>query len=187
MPDPEAAPGPFRVAALATRAPTSFALSPGAEERAGIAETLGFLALRKLVFTGEIKPLGKHGWRLEGQLGATVQQSCVVTLAPVTTRIDTHVERTFRPETMMDTPDPGTEVEMPEDETVEPLGEVIDPASVMIEALSLAAPDYPRIEDAPEASAEARPDGAEPIREEDTKPFAGLADLKRKLSEGDAD
>ncbi len=36
------------------------------------------------------------------------------------------------------------EAEMPEDDTAEPLPEVIDPGAVMFEALALALPDYPR-------------------------------------------
>ncbi|MCE0504647.1 MULTISPECIES: DUF177 domain-containing protein [unclassified Roseivivax] len=181
MAETDASPGPFRVAKLDNSAPTPFALTSGPEARAEIARELGFEAIRKLTFSGELKPLGKHGWRLEGLLGATIVQTCVVTLAPVTTRIDQKVSRTYTPERQLETPEPGSEVEMPEDDSIEPLGESIAPEAAMIEALSLAAPDYPRAEDAPPVAAEARPEGAEPIREEETKPFAGLEALKQKL------
>lgn len=185
MSDARQTEGPFRVTELSQTAPTAFHVSPDADSRAEMAATLDFSALKKVSFEGTIKPLGKRGWRLEGRLGATVVQPCIATLKPVTTRIDTDVSRTYLPEALLSEPDPGSEVEMPEDDTTEPLGTEIAPALVMIEALALAAPDYPRAEDAPEIAAEARPDGAAPIREEDTKPFAGLAGLRDALAKDD--
>lgn len=186
-PDPAklAKPGPFRVADLSQTAPTRFRVVPDEGQRARIAEALDLTGLRKVLFEGAIKPLGKRGWRLEGRLGATVTQPCIATLVPVTTRIDTDVQRTFLPPALLDEPEPGSEVEMPEDDSTEALGEVIDPTPVMIEALTLAAPDYPRAPDAPKMEAEARPPGAAPIREEETKPFAGLAGLKQQLEKGE--
>lgn len=144
-PDParSANPGPFRLADLSQTAPTRFRVTPDEAQRARIAEALDLSGLRKVLFEGAIKPLGKRGWRLEGRLGATVIQPCIATLAPVTTRIDTDVQRTFLPPDLLDEPEPGSEVEMPEDDTTEALGEMIDPTPVMIEALALAAPDYP--------------------------------------------
>ncbi|SIS87588.1 Uncharacterized ACR, COG1399 [Roseivivax lentus] len=177
--------GPFRIAELSQTAPTRFRLEPDAAARAEIARALDFSSLRKVVLEGAIKPLGKRGWRLEARLGATVIQPCIVTLAPVTTRIDRPVERTYLPPALLEAPEPGSEIEMPEDDTTELLGDVIDPAQVLTEALALAAPDYPRAEDAPELRVEARPAGAAPIAEEETKPFAGLAGLKASLEKGD--
>ena len=69
-----------------------------------------------------------------GGLGATVTQACVVTLAPVITRIEETVTRRY----LADMPEPeGEEVEMPEDDSAEPLPVIIDPGAVMIEALAL--------------------------------------------------
>ncbi|MHA6323872.1 YceD family protein [Roseivivax sp. CAU 1753] len=178
-------PGPFRTADLPNTQPTRFRVTPDEATRAEIAATLDFTALRKVVFDGAIKPLGKRGWRLEGHLGATVVQPCIVTLAPVTTRIETDVVRSYLPEALLGDPEPGSEIEMPEDDTTEPLGSVIDPSVVLIEALSLAAPDYPRAETAAEIAAESRPPGAAPIRDEDTKPFAGLAGLMQAREKDD--
>jgi uncharacterized metal-binding protein YceD (DUF177 family) len=71
-----------------------------------------------------------------------VVQPCVVTLEPVTTRIEEPVERRFRAE--LPEPLPGAEVEMPEDDALEPLPETLDLGRVMTEALALAVPEYPR-------------------------------------------
>ena len=181
-------PGQLRVAGLPQARPTSFDLSPGAPERAALAETLDLLGLRKLRLSGTIRAEGARGWRLEAVLGATVVQPCVVTLAPVTTRLDVPVTRIYLPES--DLPDsafaPGDEVEMPEDDTLEPLTEVIDLSALMTEALALALPDYPRAEGAGMEPAVFAPPGAAPLRDEDTRPFAGLAALRGKLG-GDPD
>lgn len=169
----------YRISELSAGRPTTFELRPGKPQMERIADELGLEALRKLSFVGNITSEGKRDWRLDAKLGATVVQPCVVTLAPVTTRIDTPVERVF----VTDMPDIKTtdDVEMPEDDTLEPLGNVIDLTAVMTEALALALPDYPRSSEAQLTQTEFTPPDAEPIREEETKPFAGLAALKDKL------
>jgi uncharacterized metal-binding protein YceD (DUF177 family) len=69
------------------------------------------------------------------------------------------------------------EVEIPADDTLEPLGEVIDGAAVAIEELALSLPLYPRAPGVELGEIVHAPPGAEPIREVDLKPFAGLAQL----------
>ncbi|HHX88359.1 MAG TPA: DUF177 domain-containing protein, partial [Paracoccus sp.] len=148
---------PLRVADLPTRRPQPFHLRPGPEARARIIEDLGITGLRKLDFRGTLQAEGRHDWRLEGRLGATVVQPCVITAEPVTTRIDTDVLRRF----LRELPEPvGAETEMPEDDTLEPLGPVIDPGAVMVEALAIALPDYPRAPDAELGEAGSAPPGA---------------------------
>jgi uncharacterized metal-binding protein YceD (DUF177 family) len=79
------------------------------------------------------------------------------------------------------------EAEAPADDTAEPLGDVIDPGDVMFEALALALPDYPRVEGASLPETVHAAPGVVPIRDEDLRPFAGLASLARKLSGDDPD
>lgn len=168
---------PFRVAALPARKPSRFDLRPGPDTSAAIAADLGLIGLDGLRFRGELRPAGRQDWVLEADLEATVTQACVVTFAPVTTRIAEPVVRRYvaglaEPE--------AEEVEMP-DETVEPLPEVIDACAVMMEALTLALPPYPRAAEADFAGAAAAPEGAAPLTDEETtRPFAGLADLLKK-------
>lgn len=171
---------PLRVADLATRKATRFDLRPDAATCARIGDALGLLSLGKLRLTGEIRPQGGRDWLLEATLGATVTQACVVTLAPVTTRIEEAVRRRY----LSDMPDPeGEEVEMPEDDSAEPLSDVIDPGAVMTEALTLALPLYPRAEGAELGETRFAEPGAEPLSDEAMKPFAGLADLLKKDEE----
>jgi len=169
----------LRLNELSVRHPTAFGLAPDAQARDRIASDLGLLDLRKLSFSGTITAEGAHDWRLEATLGASVVQSCVVTLAPVTTRIDTVVTRRFLAD--MPDPDPAEEIEMPEDVSAEPLTDPIDLERVMIEALALSLPDYPRADGATLGTAVYAAPGVAPLREEETRPFASLADLKARL------
>lgn len=174
---------PLRVADLPTRRPQPFHLRPGPEDRARIAQELGVSTLRKLDFRGTLQAEGRHDWRLEGRLGATVVQPCVITAEPVSTRIDTDVLRRFLRN--MPVPD-ASEAEMPEDDTLEPLGPVIDPGAVMVEALAITLPDYPRAPGATLGEAAFTPPGAEPLDEVRPNPFAALAALKGKNENGES-
>lgn len=165
---------PLRVAALAARKPTRFQLDPDAETRAAIAADLGLLDLPKLRFKGELVPSGSRDFLLNGWLAAEVIQPCSITLAPVPATIAEEVKRRFvanwvEPE--------GEEVEMPEDDSAEPLPEVIDLGIVATEALALALPLYPRAAGVELGEASFAPPGAEPIAPETLNPFASLASL----------
>lgn len=168
---------PLRVADLPTRRPQKFHLRPDAPARAEIATVLGVSAVRKLDFQGTVQADGRHDWRLQGRLGATVVQPCVITAEPVSTRIDTDIERRFLRH--MPQPD-NAEAEMPDDDTLEPLGPEIDPGAVMIEALAIALPDYPRAPGAELGEVDFAPPGAAPIDDARPNPFAALAALKRE-------
>ena len=159
--------------------PTAFQLTPDAGERAAIAERLGIVGVKKLNFRGRVSPSGAKDLKLEGLLGATVVQACVVTTDPVTTRIDEPVLRFYA----ADYAEPeGDEVEMPEDDTVEALPAEIDLARVMEEALALALPPWPRSEDAAPVNATYTEADVAPLTDEDVKPFAGLKGLRDKLA-----
>ncbi|GAB4291968.1 MAG: DUF177 domain-containing protein [Roseovarius sp.] len=178
----------WRVRMLAPNAARSFDLRPDPQAQRRIAAELGLRGLRKLRFAGTLAPEGTADWRVEARLGATVTQDCVVTLAPVTTRIEQPVIRRL----LHDWPPPeerGDEVEMPADDSIDPLGSEIDLWSMMLEALSLALPDYPRAADADMATP-ARAGGAGDVaaapRDADRpNPFLALAALRRKTPEGD--
>lgn len=161
-----------------------FDLRPGEEARTEMAERLGLSTLRKLRFAGRLVPEGRADWRLEAALGATVVQPCSVTLEPVTTRIDESLTRRYLAR-LPDLPE-GEEVEMSEDD-IEALPEVLDLTQVMEEALALALPLFPRAEGVELGEAVFSEPGTAPMRDEDARPFAGLADLKRKLEGDDAD
>ena len=140
---------------------------------------LGLIALHALDVTGEIRPVGRDELLLEARLTAAADQACVVTLAPVPAKLSEPVRRRFV--AGLQTPD-GDEVEMPEDDSVEPMPEVIDLAEIAAEALSLALPLYPRAPGAEFAQGLHAADGVTPLSDADLKPFAGLQGLAEKLS-----
>lgn len=178
-------PTPLRVADLPTGRPVPFDISPDSATLAALGDDLGLIALKKLRFAGTLRTDGRSDWRLDAHLGGTVVQPCVVSLEPVTTRIERDISRRF----VKDWPgvDEAEEVEMPEDDSIDPLTDTIDLAAILSEALALSLPDYPRHESASLEQTGFAPPGADPITDADVKPFAGLADLKRKLEEDDPD
>ncbi|MEP1354939.1 MAG: DUF177 domain-containing protein [Tateyamaria sp.] len=169
----------LRVADLAQNAGTAFEIVPDKSALSAMADMLELTSLRKVRFAGEVRAQGKADWLLTGTLGATVTQPCAVTLAPVVTRIDTPVRRVYLRDFADEIDAP--EVEMPEDDEVEKLGAWIDPDAVLIEALSLAVPDYPRASGVSLGETVLTEPGKAPLTDEAVRPFAGLADLKAKL------
>jgi len=181
MSQPDQSDSALRVADLPQNRVTQFDLRPNAAQLQAIAAELDLLNLRKLMFRGTIRAVGKRDWQLEGTLGATVIQPCAVTLEPVTTRIDEVVRRRYLADAAALFPE-GEEIEMPEDDSAEPLGPVIDPYAVMTEALALALPLWPRAEGAAIGSVTVTEPGQTPLTSEAMKPFAGLAGLRDQLA-----
>ncbi len=181
------------VASLPRHEPRPVTLIPDRARLEAMARELGLTALRKVALRGTLRPLDGGDWQLDAMLGATMVQPCVVTLAPVTTRIDEKVERIWRAEPAYLPPPEATgedaeaEIEMPEDVREEPLGRVIDLGEVLSEALALAVPDWPRAPGAELGEAVFAGPGARPLRDEDTRPFAGLAELRDRLEAGAGD
>lgn len=173
---------PFRVASIAGRSATHVKFAPDAAARRAIAAALNLLELPQMLFDGEIRPSGKRDLVLSGRLTALAIQPCSITLEPVKTRIDDVVTRQYLADFILVD---GEDVEIPDDDTVEPLGEVIDAAQVAVEALALALPLYPRAPGVELGEMVAAPPGAAPIREADLKPFAGLAGLMGKVAKPD--
>lgn len=170
----------IRTADLTGNRRRAFDLAPDAQARADLAAELGLLGLDAVRLTGELRPSGRSDVALEARLTADAVQPCVVTLAPVPARIDTPVRRLY----LADWQDPdGDEVEMPEDDSREPMPEAVDLSAVLAEALALALPDYPRAPGAELGQAVFAEPGVEPLKDEALKPFAGLAALKDRLKD----
>lgn len=173
----------LRVRELSPRKVTRFCITPTAAEMTEIATELDIRALRKVRFEGEVSAMGRADWRLKGTIGATVEQSCIVTLDPVGARVDEPVERHFIAD--MESPDEeDAEIEMNENESIEELGETINLWDTMIESLALALPLYPRAKGAALGELNVTEPGKEAMTDEQAKPFAGLAALKNQLEKG---
>lgn len=168
------------VSQLSARGARDLRFVPDGEGRAALARHLDLLDLPRLRFEGRIVPEGRGDWRLEGRLAARVVQPCVVTLAPVATRIETDLLRRY----LADWTEPDeTETEMPADDSAEPLGGRIDVAAAVIEALDLALPAWPRAAGASLPGVAATPPGSGGDRPDEppARPLAALAALRDRL------
>lgn len=169
----------IEVARLRDLAEFGFDIAPEPAEALALARLLDAQAVRKLRLRGRLAQAPDGGWLLEAVLGATVIQTCVVSLDPVTTRVDQPVDRRFLPRAKA-----GVVVDPEAADDVEPLGDRIDLGRVAVEALALALPDYPRKPGAKLARATVSPAGAQPLGEAGIRPFAALAALRDKLGGG---
>jgi uncharacterized metal-binding protein YceD (DUF177 family) len=172
---------PKIVADLPLNRAFEFSLTPDAGLRRSIADALSIVSLRKLRFEGTLTPMAKNDWHLTGQLGATAVQNCVITLDPVTTRIDEAIDRRFQDLAQDHDHDADSETEIPQDDTVEPIGTVIDPGQIMVEALILALPQFPRAPGAELVQSNFTAPGKLAMSDADARPFAQLSELRNKL------
>lgn len=173
----------LKVSSLNSTVNYEFEEIPSEDETTEMAALFDVISIRKMRFTGTISPFEDAGWLLEGKLGATISQNCVVTLVRIRTRLDLDVRRIFTP---MAEPDRNEiTLDATHNDELEPLGREIDLGLLAMEALVLAIPEYPRVEGAELPESRFSPPDASDIEEEDPKAFAGLAALKEKLSNPD--
>jgi uncharacterized metal-binding protein YceD (DUF177 family) len=150
-------------------------LSANEEERAAVAAELGLLSIAGLAADITIQPWRKQGIKVAGAVVATIEQTCVVSLDPFTSRLEAPFERYYLRGNLPG--HTGTVV------TIDPLDEdepealetnKIDLGQVIVETLSLALDPYPRKPGAKftwQDAAEGQDDGRD-------NPFAVLKRLK---------
>lgn len=151
---------PFRTAIEATP-----------EERERLAERFNLIALDRLAAVVALQRVNGELIRLDATFEAEFVQSCVVTLDPVPGRVAQTFSLIYA---LLE--EQQTEIDLDVDEpVVEPLtGDTIDIGEAVAQELSLALPDFPRLEDAiigPLETAEA-----------EDSPFAALKRLRRPLN-----
>lgn len=170
---------PLRLSRQNRNAPLPFEAVATNDEMEKLVDLLDLLSLRKLRFDGALTAVDGGGWHLKGMLGATVSQACVVTLAPVQTRVDRPVTRLYLPGGELSITGAELDLDPEDDDTIETLTDQIDLGLIATEELALALPPYPRAKGVPEA-AEPTPEPGESRQ----KPFAGLAELRKKMENG---
>lgn len=150
------------------------------DECARLAMLFEAISVDRFRFSGILMPSGDADWSVKGRVQATIIQECVVTLAPVVSRIDEPMHRRFMPVSQdQDLIDFDPEA----DDDVNPLGDVIDLGAVAIEVVSLALDPYPR---APDAGLDPQILGDPSDADEGKrKPFAALEALRRKMADKD--
>lgn len=151
---------PFRTAIEATP-----------EERERLAERFNLIALDRLAAVVALQRVNGELIRLDATFEAEFVQSCVVTLDPVPGRVAQTFSLIYA---LLE--EQQTEIDLDVDEpVVEPLtGDTIDIGEAVAQELSLALPDFPRLEDAVIGPLEAA--------EAEDSPFAALKRLRRPLN-----
>jgi hypothetical protein len=153
--------------------------SASTEECAELAAALGILACERLEVGYEIEPLPQGRYLARGQLTAVLEQSCVVTLEAVPTRVEESFDVPFWPPEQLAASSPGApehDVLVPDDpEPIENHRLAI--GRVMFELVAAGLDPYPRASGAELDWTESRADAGGP---EEDGPFAGLAKWKAK-------
>lgn len=174
---------PLAVSDLPRNRPHDFDISAEQNVLDAAAQELSILGLRKLRFSGTLEAEDNGDFVLNGSLGVTATQACVVSLEPVRTRIECDVTRRFTK--VEEITEDEYQMRPEDDENTDPLTDIIDLGAVATETIALNLPDFPRAETASLEQNTFAPPGVTPLSDEDTKPFAGLAALKDKLSSDD--
>ena len=148
------------------------------EEREGIARSLDLIACSSLTARYAISPQGEGHFRLTGTLKARIDQSCVLTLEPLTNEIEESFSVDYWPETEIPAPTSGV-VDVHDEPDLEPIvAGRLKVGRVVFESLASAIDLFPRKPgaafEAPETSADSNGAG------KSDGPFAALARIKGK-------
>lgn len=144
-------------------------LSADAETRAAIARTAGLRELPRLEGSFDLMPRSGGGLHVTGRVLATVGQSCVVTLEPISNEIEEAIDLLYMPPTTAAAPEDEAEGEPKWGEPEPLIGGTVDLGALATEFLILGLDPYPRKPGAAfEVPRDNRPEPG---------PFAGLAAL----------
>jgi len=142
-------------------------------ERGAIARRLGLPNVERLEAHVTLAKTGEV-IRACGRLGASLDQSCVVTNDPVPAHVDEPFELVFIPEPAASRPDEEIELGESDCDVVFHDGAAIDLGTAIADTLALSLDPYPR-----SAGADAALKEAGVMAEEQASPFAALAKLKK--------
>src|SRR5271169_237193 len=152
-----------------------FDLVADAPTRAAVARIAALRDLPRLEANFEVTRYGAGGLRVAGRVSATVGQTCVITLEPLTNEIDEEVAVAFAPQVARQAGETGSAREAA-DETEPLIDGTIDLGVLAPEFLILGLDPYPR---KPEAVFQPPQDATA-----EEGPFAALAALKKDGQEG---
>jgi hypothetical protein len=174
-------PAPFRrpmaVAELRRDVETPLRIAAKPDELAKLARYLDVDRIDRLTLAGFISPAENGGWRVRGRLVARLEQTCVVSLAPMRSRHDAEVERRYLPADRF-VAEPEVQVSHDDPDAPDPFTDSIDPAQFAVESLALMIDPFPRAESAALERRTFAPPGVTPLSDDASMPFAGLAVLK---------
>ena len=150
-----------------------FELKAESDERAALSKRFELKGIEAFNMILKVKPLRRENViRLRGNFCATVFQSCIVSLVPIRNTIEEEFEIIFFEEKQID------RLDCEDVDNLEPyFNDTIDLGEIVSGELALAIDQYPRAEGISDA---AMAPYLPKHDELETKPFGGLAALKRK-------
>ena len=170
----------LEIASLSEKSSNRFRYTPGKATLKQLATDISAVAIVKLEFNGDIRAVSTDEWRLQGHLGATVTQQCVVSLDKVKTRINVPVERRYLsdPERVY----PAMDCAVPKDDSLELLTPEIDIFGLVREVMLLELPTYPRKDDAvvPDMAGNGTNSADDDL---DRRPFAVLSEFCQRQAQ----
>ena len=147
------------------------------EERETIARTLELAGCTSLIANYKLSPRSEGHFRLAGTLTARVEQTCVVTLEPLSNEISESYSVDFWPDSKLPAQDGGL-VDVHDEPDMEPIiAGRIEAGRVIFECLAGAIDLFPR---KPGATFEQPSDSTEAKSSESSGPFAALAKIRQK-------
>jgi len=148
------------------------------QEAARLGATLDVLSCESLEVSYHIRPITHGRYRAEGRLTAVLEQSCVVTLAPVRSVVEEPIRVEFWPaDQLAHSSNVDLEHSVLEGEEVEPIeNHRLEIGRIVYEIVSAAIDPYPRAEGAEFVWAEEG--GSEAAQRGHSGPFAALAKWK---------
>ena len=163
-------------------------LEPDQDVRTKLAAQCNVLSISEFSALLNVKPWHKDGVRVSGPLRATLVQSCIVTLEPVSDQIDTLIDAVFVPNTSklakphIDAETRELIVEAEGDDVPE-LFELpnLDVGAVAVEFFALELNPYPKSPNAGETDATLAEQGENIEHDVKENPFAALAKIRDKL------
>jgi hypothetical protein len=175
---------PMEVARLRRDGETQFRITAEPDELVELARYLDVDRIDRLSLAGFISPAEGGGWRVRGRLVAQIEQACVISLAPLSTRHNAEIERLYLPADQLV---PQSDVQFLHDDQDLPdtYTDSIDPAELAVESLLLMIDPFPRAEGARLDRHSFTGPGITPMSDEASQPFASLAALKRRSSESE--
>lgn len=175
---------PYALTTLRKRKTVEVHTQADDDVRADVARAMDLLDVPSLRVDATITPVGRDQWRIKGTVRAKVVQACVVTLNPVSAVVEEEFDRRFTENE--DAVGSDIDFDPTADDPPELIETGVDVGIVASEALALGLDPYPRAAGVTFDGVQAAPEGVEPIRDADLKPFAGLAALKKAMDSGES-
>ena len=121
-----------------------FDLTADSQTRTAIAKVAGLRDLTRLEAKFDVSRQATGGLRVAGRVGATVGQTCVVTLEPVANEVAEEIDLLFVPQPPVADSSGATRTVESEYETEPLIGGVVDLGALATEFLMLGLDPYPR-------------------------------------------